>query len=230
MTTTAISRAELREEAAKLREKERQRNRVLDIRNAAPPIAPPMARSIAWKFVDQVGWFYSSGPPADAKWSTPAGMEEMRKLAIQKGLGWAAAIPEILNEGPEAIKALAAVHLREDSYLRLKQGVRLTDRDIVAGARYFKKDSGEAARVMEEVHRGLNFQEQHQHQEAIHHLFNAPPHEEKAARENFNKVMDGFKTNRPWLKERIEREQRYLKTQHKTQREPARLYTMRSAA
>ena len=220
--------AQLQEEAAKLREQDRRHHG--DINSAAPPIP----ESLRWKFMDRVGWLYSSerGDTSGARfdkaadtsasgyYGTSAGMAEMRSFAIQKGVGWAANVPGILSQGPEAIKALADVHLREDSYRRLKEGVHLTDKDIVAGAHYFKKHGGdynEAAKTMEEVQKGLNSWEQRQHQEAIHGLFNAKPHEEKGAREHFNKTMDGFRTNHPELKEHIEREKRQLHTQQKAE-------------
>ena len=141
-------------------------------------------------------------------------------LAHKVGLGWAANNPDLLRLGPSAIQALADVHLRQDSYERFKNG-GLGVKAIVAGARYAKKhhiDYNEASKAYEDTHQSLAPADQKVHSEAITKFNesagrpNATPADEETAKKELNKKMDELKDRNPSAKQKIEHEQKVLKT------------------
>jgi hypothetical protein len=145
---------------------------------------------------------------------------QARDLAAKLGLGWATNNPDLLRLGPSAIQALADVHLRQDSYERFKNG-GLSAKTIVAGARYAKKhdiDYNEASKAYEDVHKSVSPSDQKVHSDAVTKFNesagqpNAKPADEETAKKEFNNSMEKLKERNPAAREKIERQQRLLKT------------------
>jgi len=92
-------------------------------------------------------------------WSTRAGMEETRSLAIAMGLLWAADNQALLRLGPGAIQALADVHLRQESYEHLTKDVEFKAKDVVTLAKFAKEkkvDANELSSAFSDVGKGLS--------------------------------------------------------------------------
>lgn len=70
-----------------------------------------------------------------AYWGSPAGLAQMRELAVKSGVGWMASNEGLLKLGPEAVKAVAQAHLKEGGYKILKGDLHMNDKEVVAGAR-----------------------------------------------------------------------------------------------
>lgn len=145
---------------------------------------------------------------------------QARDLAIKSGLTWAVNNPDLLRLGPAAIQALADVHLRQDSYERFKNG-GLSAKAIVAGARYAKKnhiDYNEASKAHEEAQQSLPAADRKVHSDAVTKFNesagqpNAKPADEETAKKEFNESMDKLKDRNPSAKQKIEHQQRILKT------------------
>ncbi len=70
-------------------------------------------------------------PGSPNQWTTARGMIYMRTFAIRHGLNWATDVPKILHMGPQAVKALADVQLKKESYDRLTNGAAFAPKDVV---------------------------------------------------------------------------------------------------
>ncbi|MCC8978900.1 hypothetical protein [Bradyrhizobium acaciae] len=148
-------------------------------------------------------------------------------VAEKYGLGWVANNPELLRLGPSAIKALADVHLENESYERFKRG-GLSDKGIVGGARYFRRTGGdfnEYSKSYEETKKSLPAADQDAHARAVDGYFKAvggekppTPVEEEAAKKEFNKKMDEIGERNPAARKHIEHEKEQLRTQKKEEK------------
>jgi hypothetical protein len=99
-------------------------------------------------------------------------MQAAASEAVRLGIPWAAAKPELLRLGTAAVRAIADVNLKEQSYQRLRTDGRFEVKDVVTFATYAKskgiKDANQAAgAVADFVQLGQNQAEQQRLKDAV---------------------------------------------------------------
>lgn len=129
-----------------------------------------------------------------AYWGSPAGLAQMRELAVKSGVGWMASNEGLLKLGPEAVKAVAQAHLKEGGYKILKGDLHMNDKEVVAGARYAvrnKVNLDEIAHASKQAIDGLPRDDGRLVATGVKGLLTSQPGAEEARRKTeFNQMID----------------------------------------
>lgn len=154
----------------------------------------------------------AGGVKDGAYWGTASGLSEMRALAINSGVPWAANNPDLLRLGPTAIAAIAAVNLQQQSYQRLTKDAGFKAKDVVALATFAKKknvDANQLSQAWGDVAKGLTPAEiDALRRDGVGYM--AHP-DDKAAGQKFNRTLDGIGQHHPDKKPQIDNLKRQLK-------------------
>ena len=155
---------------------------------------------------------FISSAGANGDWNTPAGQDYMRQYAIEQGLSWATNIPDLLRLGPSAIRALADVHLTQETYQRLKDNVAFSAKDTVAFARFSKEkkiDANAAGDAISDVGEGLNPGEKKKLHDGVMPYIRKP--DDKKAQEGANDAFERVRKDHPEKGDAIDRAKEKVK-------------------
>jgi hypothetical protein len=149
---------------------------------------------------------------AKGDWSSAAGQAYMRDYAMQHGLPWAANNPDLLRLGPSAIKALADVHLSQQSYDRVTKDAAFRPQDVVTLAKFAKEknvDANAAATAISDVGKGLTPEEKEALRKGLLPYMSKP--NDQKAQQRANEALDEVGRKHPGRKPEIEKAKQQLK-------------------
>ncbi|MBJ7532943.1 hypothetical protein JDN40_02285 [Rhodomicrobium vannielii ATCC 17100] len=152
-------------------------------------------------------------------WRTPEGQAAMTAYACTLGLSWARSVPELLRMGPEAIKALADVHLRKETYTGLRGIAGFEKEQVLALAKAAHEkeknfDANEAGRLITEANKGLSAEEKRRHNEALVGVMKAPRGPEgDAAWRHYEEVHKKLRANHPENGKALDRSDDFMRDQ-----------------
>jgi hypothetical protein len=139
---------------------------------------------------------------------------QAREMAMTHNMPWVANNPDLLRLGPSAVKALADVHLREETYRRLTKEADFKAKDVVTLSKYAKEkkvDANELGGAVADVNKDLTKTERERHNKALLEFMGAKPEDAKAARAKLDKVHEDISHAHPERKPKLENIRKIMK-------------------
>lgn len=146
---------------------------------------------------------------ANGDWTSPAGQAQMRDLAIQKGIPWAANNRELLQLGPAAIESIAQANLNRETYSRLTNDASFSAKNVVTITDYANRtgtDANKIGNAIADANDGLTPEEKKRHNGALLKFMDArKPEEQQAAKANLQEVQKTLEGTHPEKSEKFKK-------------------------